>query len=993
MGDEAAQLQQLAQCLSSSLSPDQTQRQAAESFLEQGSSSKGFSILLLKLVASDGSDAQNRVAGAVAFKNLVKKHWVQQQPDIVGAPVPYCVADAEKDQVRQLLVGLMLSAPKLVRAQLSEALSIISVNDFPERWPGLLPELVQRLGQPNNRDWQVVTGVLETANTIFKQYRQAYKSDTLYKELKYVLDLFAAPLLELMKEGCAGLIAHTGDIATTTSLLISIRLICRIFFSLNSQELPEVFEDTMDAWMGEFHNLLAYENPGIISSADSASPLDAVKASVCDNVNLYIEKNEEEFQRFLQTFVQDVWQLLTKTGLESSKDHLVTSGVRFLTTVANSVHHSLFSSQDTLKTLCEQIVIPNLQFRDDDEELFDMNHVEYIRRDIEGSDGDTRRRGACELVRGLTNKFPEHMAQSVGGYVNQLLTQHQSDPQKFWKAKDAAIYLVTSLMVKSKSNAKGATELNNVGLNVVDFYASQIVPELVSAQNANGKTNGVVGTAVLWADALKFVTIFRGFLPKEQVLPVLPAVLTLLTANENVTHAYACNCLERLLTVRESDTSLRYSASDLLSHLNILFTNLFGVFELPDSRENEYAMKAVMRVITVLDTDVKPVALICLQKLSSQLLETCQNPKNPTFSHYLFESVAGVLKHAGDSALTQQIEHLLFPPFQHVLQQDIVEFAPYVFQLLSQMIENRADGAALPQVYLGIFPALLAPTLWDRQANVVPLVRLLEAFLRKAPTEIAQTSQLTGILGVFQKLAASRAQDHQGFFILNAFVECLPLAAWVAFLPSIWSVLFQRLQSSKTVKFTKCLVVFICVLCARHGTSTVSDSMAKVQPGIFEMLMKGVVCDAVPTVSGASEEKVIAVAVARFLSEAPSIISDHVTWAKLLTAATTTLEKSEEVKNAEAAARGESNDLDDALELAEKNAGYSASYSRLSNASRKEVDPCADVPDAKVHLAQKISQVSAQQPGVFGGAIRQNCPPEVQQALQGYCAAAGVGIN
>jgi len=36
-------------------------------------------------------------------------------------------------------------------------------------------------------------------------------------------------------------------------------------------------------------------------------------------VNLYIEKNEEEFQRFLQTFVQDIWTLLTKTGLEPNK--------------------------------------------------------------------------------------------------------------------------------------------------------------------------------------------------------------------------------------------------------------------------------------------------------------------------------------------------------------------------------------------------------------------------------------------------------------------------------------------------------------------------------------------------------------------------------------------------------------------------------------------------------------------------------------------------
>jgi exportin-2 (importin alpha re-exporter) len=157
-----------------------------------------------------------------------------------------------------------------------------------------------------------------------------------------------------------------------------------------------VFEDDMDKWMGAFHGLLAYENVAL-DGLNEGSPSDAVKAAICDNVNLYIEKNEEEFQRFLNTFVQDVWVLLTKTSLESTKDHLVTSGIKFLTAVANSVHHSLFAGGDTLRQVCESIVIPNLTFTEDDEELFETNHVEYVRRDIEGSDSDTRRRGACEL--------------------------------------------------------------------------------------------------------------------------------------------------------------------------------------------------------------------------------------------------------------------------------------------------------------------------------------------------------------------------------------------------------------------------------------------------------------------------------------------------------------------------------------------------------------------------------------------------------------------
>ena len=39
----------------------------------------------------------------------------------------------------------MLSTPPLVRAQLSEALSVISSHDFPRKWGTLLPELTERL--------------------------------------------------------------------------------------------------------------------------------------------------------------------------------------------------------------------------------------------------------------------------------------------------------------------------------------------------------------------------------------------------------------------------------------------------------------------------------------------------------------------------------------------------------------------------------------------------------------------------------------------------------------------------------------------------------------------------------------------------------------------------------------------------------------------------------------------------------------------------------
>ena len=82
------------------------------------------------------------------------------------------------------------------------------------------------------------------------------------------------------------------------------------------------------------------------------------------------------------------------------------SAIQFLTTVSkSSVNSSLFKNEDALRQICEKIIIPNLRLNDDLEEMFEMNYVEYVRRDTEGNDFDTRRRAATELVKALNTQF------------------------------------------------------------------------------------------------------------------------------------------------------------------------------------------------------------------------------------------------------------------------------------------------------------------------------------------------------------------------------------------------------------------------------------------------------------------------------------------------------------------------------------------------------------------------------------------------------------
>ena len=137
--------------------------------------------------------------------------------------------------------------------------------------------------------------------------------------------------------------------------------------------------------------------------------------------------------------------------------------------------------------------------RESDAEGFEDNPEEYIRRDLEGSDVDTRRRAACDLVKGLSRYFMPQITEIFGKYVKTMLDMYAADPKK-WPSKDAAIYLVTSLATRAKTAKHGITQTNEL-VNLVEFCNTQIVPEL--------KNPNVNESPILKADAIKYVMTFR----------------------------------------------------------------------------------------------------------------------------------------------------------------------------------------------------------------------------------------------------------------------------------------------------------------------------------------------------------------------------------------------------------------------------------------------------------------------------------------------------
>jgi len=69
------------------------------------------------------------------------------------------------------------------------------------------------------------------------------------------------------------------------------------------------------------------------------------------------------------------------------------------------------------------------------------------------------------------------MTAIFGQFVQEMLVKYAQNPQGAWKSKDAAIYLVTSLVAKGQTQKEGVTKTNEL-VNVLDFYQTHILPEL-----------------------------------------------------------------------------------------------------------------------------------------------------------------------------------------------------------------------------------------------------------------------------------------------------------------------------------------------------------------------------------------------------------------------------------------------------------------------------------------------------------------------------------
>ena len=418
-------------------------------------------------------------------------------------------------------------------------------------------------------------------------------------------------------------------------------LLVKIFYDLSCQDLPPIFEDNLSDITVLLHKYLTYDNYLVATDDDSESgPLEFVKAGICEVITLYMQKYEDPFGELCKPFITSTWNLLTTIGPETKFDILVSKALHFLTAVASQDKHAVtFNDDNVLGQIVEKVILPNVSLRESDVEQFEDEPIEYIRRDLEGSDADTRRRAATDFLRKLLEKFEQLVTDVVGRYITHYLAIYMQNPATEWKSKDTAVYLFSAIAAKGVITATHGVKTTNSSINVVDFFQNNIASDLLAETGVE---------PILKVDAIKFLYTFRSLLTKAQWNTAFPPLVKNMASSNYVVFTYAAIAVERVLFLTSDSGEHIFGKNEVAPFAEDLLEHLFQLMERDSApekiQENEFLMRCVMRVLLVIKEGVVPLTDNVLKHLINITNIIGRNPSNPRFYYYHFEAIGALIR-------------------------------------------------------------------------------------------------------------------------------------------------------------------------------------------------------------------------------------------------------------------------------------------------------------------------------------------------------------
>ncbi|KAF5593677.1 importin-alpha export receptor [Fusarium subglutinans] len=956
----AADIGHIAQLLDATLDP--TEHRKAETALKQEATKPQYSLSLLNIVNSGTLPPKTRLAAALAFKNFIRTNYVDEEGN-------YKLPQDEVQVIKERLIGLMISSPPNIQAQLGDAISVIADSDFWRRWDTLTQELVSRFSAT---DPKVNVGVLEVAHSIFARWRPLFRTDELYMEINHVIETFGQAFVQLLVTTDKKIAENNDKKEVLHGWFEALDLQIKILHDMSCHDLPPIFEENLGSISELLHKYLTYSNPLLETDDDTeTSIVDTVKADICEILELFTVKYDEDFSKYCQPFIEKAWNLLSSTGPETKYDLIVSKALHFLTAIASSAQHSgIFNSEDVLTQIVEKVILPNVALRESDIELFEDEPIEFIRRDLEGSDTDSRRRSATDFLRKLQERFEAPVTTVVSKYITHYLSQGSSD----WKSKDTAIYLFLSIAAKGAVTAAQGVKTVNPLVNVVEFFEQHIAQDLISTQGIE---------PISKVDAIKYLYTFRSQLSKEQWKVALGPLIQNLNSDNYVVYSYAAIAVERVLFLTDDLGNPMFPRADIEPFAKDLLGHLFKLIEKESSpaklQENEFLMRCVMRILIVIKDGAIPLLDNVLTHLILITNVMKQNPSNPRFYYYHFEAIGALVRYCAPSNAALFNEKL-WGPFHQILVEDVTEFMQYVFQILAQLLES-SPSETISENYKALLGPLLNPTLWETRGNVPACTRLLSAVIPRASQAIQAEGQIAPVLGIFQKLLSGKKSEVLAFDILDSIVKSFEPAVLNDYFGTILRLLYTKLQGTPAESLKLRFVRFYHLVSARleagYGADYFIQQSNSVEDGVFTRVYPVFVLGETDKIARPVDRKVAVVSLTKTLCDSSAFAQQFAKgWAnscrKLLSL----------LVNPPTVAAGAGDEV--VAEADVDDIGFGMSFTALNTCRGLAKDDFPEVLDVTKWVKEYMASANQRHGGAMERFVSERLSPEEQQAIAKY---------
>jgi len=464
----------LCQLFNATLNQDQNIRMKVELTLKEYEKQENFMNVVLTIICSEDVDLGTRHAAAIYFKNRIRRGWDNNSQNFVG------ISENDKEFIKQNIIEALSKVPQIIRTQLTSSINIVICNDFPEKWPQLVPNLNALL---SSNDYQHnYIGVL-VLNEIVRIYQ--FKKDEREPLIQIVENIY--PLTLKIAQNAANTDSlEAAEIIKLIFKIYSASIQCDFFPCLQDQS-------SLVPWGTLFLQIVEKDIPDSVlpETKEEREKYPWWKAKKwaykCLNriFSRYGSPNSlKEYRQFAEGFTQNFAPIILKSYLKQTE--LLVNG-RFMSSwvlhligdfytecVKPKVTWQILKPQ--VEALTKYFIFPLMCFNAEEQEQWEEDPVEYVRKRFDPMDDfKSPVASVSAFLVTLVKDRRSRTFMPILEFINNTIEANKQ-PQDINSAyqKDGALAMIGILSdLTLRKNSPVKDQMGNFLLNLFDDFNSQ----------------------------------------------------------------------------------------------------------------------------------------------------------------------------------------------------------------------------------------------------------------------------------------------------------------------------------------------------------------------------------------------------------------------------------------------------------------------------------------------------------------------------------------